>query len=120
MGKKTVMGLTGLVTGFVNGLFGSGGGTLVVPAMEQFLHVKTHKAHATAIAVILPLSVLSLLIYFWQEELAMVWQVAFWASCGGIIGGRIGAKLLGKLSGLWLHRIFGLFLLAAAVRMALC
>lgn len=118
MGEKGKIRLTGLVTGFVNGLFGSGGGTLVVPAMERFLHVETHKAHATAIAVILPLSVLSLLIYFWQGEMA--WQVALWASSGGIIGGRIGAKLLGKLSGMWLHRIFGLFLLAAAVRMVLC
>ena len=118
MGEKVKIRLTGLVTGFVNGLFGSGGGTLVVPAMERFLHVETHKAHATAIAVILPLSVLSLLIYFWQGEMA--WQVALRASGGGIIGGRIGAKLLGKLSGMWLHRIFGLFLLAAAVRMVLC
>ncbi|MEI3522967.1 MAG: sulfite exporter TauE/SafE family protein [Anaerotignum sp.] len=75
MGEKEKIRLTGLVTGFVNGLFGSGGGTLVVPAMERFLHVETHKAHATAIAVILPLSVLSLLIYFWQGEMA--WQVAF-------------------------------------------
>lgn len=118
MGDQTVKALTGLVTGFVNGLFGSGGGTLVVPAMERFLHVQTHQAHATAIAVILPLSVLSLLIYFWQGEMA--WQVALWASGGGIIGGRIGAKLLERISGIWLHRIFGLFLLAAAVRMVLC
>ena len=50
MGEKGKIRLTGLVTGFVNGLFGSGGGTLVVPAMERFLCVETHKAHATAIS----------------------------------------------------------------------
>jgi len=35
--------LIGMVTGFANGLFGSGGGTIVVPAMERFLHVEEHK-----------------------------------------------------------------------------
>ncbi len=114
--KKT---LIGIVTGFANGLFGSGGGTIVVPAMERFLHVEEHKAHATAIAIILPLSVLSLIIYLWKTDVAAVWQLALWASAGGLAGGLVGAKLLAKVSGLWLHRIFGAFMLAAAVRMML-
>ena len=109
----------GLVTGFANGLFGSGGGTIVVPAMERFLKVEEHKAHATAIAVILPLSLLSLGIYLWKTGLGEVWQIAFWASVGGLVGGIVGAKLLGRISGIWLHRIFGAFMLAAAVRMIL-
>ena len=107
------------MTGFANGLFGSGGGTIVVPAMERFLAVEEHKAHATAIAVILPLSLLSLAIYLWRTGLGGVWQVALWASAGGLAGGALGAKLLPKVSGLWLHRIFGGFMLAAAVRMLL-
>ena len=98
MSEKWKKTLIGIVTGFANGLFGSGGGTIVVPAMERFLHVEEHKAHATAIAIILPLSVLS---------------------AGGLAGGLVGAKLLAKVSGLWLHRIFGAFMLAAAVRMML-
>ncbi len=109
----------GLVTGFANGLFGSGGGTIVVPAMERFLKVEEHKAHATAIAVILPLSLLSLGIYLWKTGLGEVWQIALWASVGGLVGGIVGAKLLGRISGIWLHRIFGAFMLAAAVRMIL-
>ena len=111
--------MIGCVTGFANGLFGSGGGTIVVPAMERFLGVEEHKAHATAIAVILPLSVLSLLIYLWKTGLGDVWQTALWASAGGLAGGFVGAKLLNKVSGIWLHRIFGVFLIAAAVRMIL-
>lgn len=111
--------LVGIVTGFANGLFGSGGGTIVVPAMERFLGVEEHKAHATAIAVILPLSVLSLLIYLWKTDVSEVWQLALWASAGGLAGGVAGAKLLSKVSGLWLHRIFGAFMLAAAVRIML-
>ena len=109
----------GLVTGFANGLFGSGGGTIVVPAMERFLNVEEHKAHATAIAIILPLSVLSLAVYFWRTGLGEVWRIAFWASVGGLAGGVVGARLLRRVSGIWLHRIFGAFMLAAAVRMIL-
>lgn len=109
----------GIVTGFANGLFGSGGGTIVVPAMERFLQVEEHKAHATAIAVILPLSLLSLCIYAWKTELGAVWQIALYASVGGLAGGLVGARLLRRISGTWLHRIFGIFMLAAAVRLIL-
>lgn len=111
--------LIGTVTGFANGLFGSGGGTIVVPAMERFLEVEEHKAHATAIAIILPLSILSLVIYLWKTGFHEVWQIALWASVGGLVGGVVGAKLLSKISGIWLHRIFGGFMIAAAVRLIL-
>lgn len=119
MTKKWKQWLIGIVTGFANGLFGSGGGTIVVPAMERFLQVEEHKAHATAIAVILPLSILSFVIYIWKTGFGQVWQIALWASAGGFVGGIVGAKLLNRVSGIWLHRIFGAFMLAAAVRMLL-
>lgn len=112
---KTI--LIGAITGFVNGLFGSGGGTIVVPCMERFLNVEEHKAHATAIAIILPLSLLSIAFYVWKTD--VLWSVALYASLGGVIGGFIGAKLLNKLSGVWLHRIFGVFMIVAAIRMIL-
>ncbi len=117
MQKKRKHIAIGLITGFANGLFGSGGGTIVVPAMERFLDIEEHKAHATAISIILPLSLLSLVIYCWKTDVQ--WSIALWASVGGIAGGFVGAKLLSKLSGIWLHRIFGLFMIAAAVRMIL-
>lgn len=119
MGKNWKKLVIGTVTGFANGLFGSGGGTIVVPAMERFLGTEEHKAHATAIAIILPLSILSLAIYLWKTGLGEVWQVALCASAGGLAGGIVGAKLLSKVSGIRLHRIFGGFMLAAAVRMLL-
>lgn len=119
MTKKQKTAAIGIVTGFANGLFGSGGGTIVVPAMERLLGVEEHRAHATAIAVILPLSLLSLGIYLWRADLGTVWRVALWASAGGLVGGFVGARLLNRISGIWLHRIFGAFMLAAAVRLIL-
>lgn len=109
--------LIGVITGLLNGLFGSGGGTVAVPAMEKFLNIPTKKAHATAIAVILPLSVVSLVIYF--RNVNMDWKTVVSVSAGGVFGGYVGAALLQKLPGKWIHRIFGAFMLAAAVRMIL-
>ena len=45
--------IIGAFTGFVNGLFGSGGGTLLVPILNNILKVEEHKSHATALAIII-------------------------------------------------------------------
>ena len=115
MSEKLTKAVTGVLVGVANGLFGAGGGTLLVPALEKFLHLETHKAHATAIAVILPLSVLSIFFYLRAGETP--WAAIAWISAGGVLGGFIGAKLLNKFTSPWLHKIFGICMAAAAIRM---
>jgi len=105
----------GILVGLANGLFGAGGGTVLVPALERFRPLETHKAHASALAVILPLSVISALIYVWGVEVD--WPAVGFVSAGGIIGGILGARLLRKLSAGWLNMLFGLFLAVGAIRM---
>jgi len=105
----------GTVTGFANGLFGSGGGTLLVPALQRFFKMETHKSHATALTVILPLSILSALIYIRGDTVD--WKAVLWITVGGVPGGFVGAMFLTKLSSKWLHRLFGAFMIAAAIRM---
>jgi len=109
--------IIGIITGFTNGLFGAGGGTIVVPAIEKFLNVETHKAHATAIAIILPLSILSTFIY--GKGVNTDFKTIIYICIGGVIGGYLGAKFLSKISSKWLHKIFGAFMIVAAVRMIL-
>ncbi len=109
--------LIGITVGFCNGLFGSGGGTVVVPAMEKFLDFEEHKAHATAIAVILPLTVVSAIVYICRGFLNM--GIAWQASLGGVAGGVVGGVLLKKISAPVLRKIFGVFIIAAAVRMVI-
>jgi len=113
--KKLKIIPIGLVVGLANGLFGAGGGTLLVPALEKILKFETHKAHATALAVILPLSVLSAGLYIWGVDVD--YQVVILVSVGGVVGGVIGAKLLKRLSAGWLNMLFGIFLAAGAIRM---
>lgn len=115
--KKILRWIIGAVTGFVNGLFGAAGGTVLVPCLERFLNYKPYKAHATAIAVILPLSVLSSFIYI--KDIKPDLNLLLFVIIGGVVGGLVGAKLLKKISSKWLHRIFGVFMCIAAVKMIL-
>lgn len=105
----------GLVTGFLNGLFGSGGGTVIVPFMEEVLNTDEHKSHATAILIIFCYTLVSLFFYAKGKKLDLALAVK--VSLGGIAGGILGARLLKKLSGKAIRKIFGIFMIAAAVRM---
>ena len=107
--------LIGVFTGFVNGIFGSGGGTLLVPILNNLLKVEEHKSHATALAIIIFLTGASSTIYISKGtyDIDLTVKVAI----GSIIGGFIGAKLLCKLTGRFLRISFGLIMIIAALRM---
>ena len=105
----------GIAAGFLNGLFGSGGGTLIVPFSEKFLKLDPQKSHATAIFIISGFTVVSLIFYAFSSGLD--YKNAMYVSTGGVFGGYIGAKLLAKLSFSAIHKIFGSFMILAAVRM---
>ena len=105
----------GIVTGTANGLFGSGGGTVAVPAMVHLLGADEHKAHATAISVILPLTLVSSVFYILKGHVD--WEMTLNVTVGGIAGGYIGARLLNICPENTLRKIFAIFMIAAGVRM---
>jgi uncharacterized membrane protein YfcA len=107
--------LIGLVTGLCNGIFGAGGGTILVPAMVIFLGVRENKSHATAISIIIPLSLISS--FFYISKGLTDWNLTYKVALGSIIGGYIGSRILNKFSDCTLRRIFGASMVAAAVRM---
>ena len=51
--------VVGLVAGFLSGLFGVGGGILIVPALVLVLHFDQRLAHGTSLAAVLPIAVAS-------------------------------------------------------------
>ena len=87
-------GLGGLSVGIANSVFGGGGGMLAVPILRKF-GLEERKAHATAILVILPVSFLSFLVYFYKRlyDLSVLVPTAL----GVTAGGALGAVLLNKL-----------------------
>jgi uncharacterized membrane protein YfcA len=107
--------LIGIFTGFVNGIFGSGGGTLLVPILNNIVKVEEHKSHATALAIIIFLTSASSVIYVSRGtyDISLTLKVAI----GSVIGGILGAKLLCKVTGKFLRISFGTIMIIAALRM---
>ena len=114
--KKTFFQIiSGFFAGFINGLFGGGGGMIIVPSLRRFLGYRTNSSHATAIAVILPLSVVSGAFYtaFGNFE----WQPVIFTTLGVTMGGIAGAILLKKLRSDIVTLIFSAVMLLAGIKM---
>ena len=107
--------LIGSFTGFINGVFGSGGGTLLVPILNNILKVEEHKSHSTALAIIIFLSTTSSIIYISKGTLDI--NLTIQAAIGSIVGGIVGAKLLSKVTGKFLRIGFGIVMIIASFRM---
>lgn len=107
--------LIGLVGGLLNGLFGAGGGSIVVPAMEMFLDMDEKKSHATAIAVILLLSAVSSVFYLKHG----FFDLKLWipVTIGGMLGGLVGAKALSRISKSGLKIVFGGIIMITAFKL---
>lgn len=107
---------SGLAIGVVNGLLGAGGGMLAVPFLKK-LGLEQKKAHANAVAVILPISILSASLYIIKDYVNLSDALPFIPT--GVLGAVLGTFLLKKISPLWLKRIFGGFMIYAGVRLLL-
>lgn len=114
MNKRWKYGLSGAAAGLVSGLFGGGGGTVLVPLLTGWCKMEQKQAFANCVAVIFPLCVLSAVIYLLRTGLRLVTALPYLV--GGLAGGFVGGKLFGKVSAPWLRRIFGVFLVYGGVR----
>ena len=84
----------GVATGLANGVFGGGGGMLAVPLLKKTGY-QEKQAHATAILVILPVSIFSFWVYFLQGFYDF--SVLIPTAIGVTAGGLLGAYFLDKL-----------------------
>jgi len=112
---KAIVG--GCFCGLINGLFGGGGGMIVVPILTLALALPIKKAHATAILIILPLTIISTIFYllFGSVNFSLILPVGV----GVLIGGILGALLLKKLSSKIVVIIFAVLMFAAGIKMLL-
>ena len=97
---------TGALVGLANGLFGGGGGMIAVPLLKK-LGMEERSAHATAIAVIFPVSVASFLVYAYGGFCDF--SVLIPTAIGVFLGGIIGAKLLQTLPERTVKILFSIF-----------
>ena len=87
---------------------------LLVPMLVQVCGLSQRKAFATSVAVILPMCILSSIIYLFRG--GVDWMAALPYLLGGLIGGFLGGKLFKNVKMDWLRRAFALLILYGGVK----
>ena len=110
--------ILGLVAGVFGGMFGIGGGTILIPALVYLLGLTQLQAQGTTLAAMVPPIGLLAAIRYWQAGNVKL-SVAAMLCIGFFIGGLIGASFVQNISEPVLKKMFGIFLLVIAMNMIL-
>ncbi|MDQ1124626.1 sulfite exporter TauE/SafE family protein [Microbacterium trichothecenolyticum] len=103
----------GLLAGLMSGLFGVGGGTVIVPLLVLVLGFDQRLAAGTSLAAIVPIASVGVITYAVEGHVA--WLPALILAAGAVGGAQIGTWLLPKLSQTALRWSFVAFLLVVIV-----
>ena len=97
----------------MNGLFGAGGGMVLVPLLNHFSDFPEDEVFPASVSIVLPICLVSLSL---SDNASVPWDLAIPYLIGSAIGGII-AGLLGKnIPVKWLHRTLGAVILWGGVR----
>ena len=113
--RSVLLVLVGTVAGFLSGVFGIGGGILIVPGLIYVGGMDARRAHGTSLAAVLPISIASLIAY--SRGGNVDWAVAAWLAAGAMTGAWIGTALLAVISKRKLAIVFSILLVVAGVRL---
>ena len=106
--------IAGTAGGLINGLFGGGGGMVLLPLLTKWSRLEARSAFATCVAVIFPMCFVSAAVYVWQVRPDLSMLLPYLA--GGVAGGIAGGMTFEKVPVRLLKAIFGAFLLYGGVR----
>jgi len=98
----------GLAAGLLSGVFGIGGGVVIVPALIYLAGFRQHMATGTSLAVLLP-PVGIAAVYEYYRHGNVNFYAAIVIAIALAIGGWFGAALANRLSGPYLRLAFGIF-----------
>jgi uncharacterized membrane protein YfcA len=101
--------LIGLIGGVASGLFGVGGGVVVVPALIYWAGFSQHKATGTSLAVLLPPIGLAATIEYYRHGNVDI-RAAIILAAMMFVGAWGGAYLANQMKGPHLRLLFGVFL----------
>ena len=104
-----------LIIGFLNGFFGGGGGMLCVPFLKKCFCLEDKIAHATTLLIMLPLSIISVVIY--SKNMAILKSEYLGIIIGVILGGIVGSLTLKKISNKAINIIFCIIIIYGGIRM---
>ena len=115
--SKTKCAFSGAAAGLINGLMGAGGGMVLVPLLVRWCGLEDKHAFATAISIILPLSIVSIVVYAMKAPLPFADAWPYLA--GGLAGGLLGGLLFRKMSANLLHKLLGAVILWGGIQLLL-
>lgn len=114
--KKITKALSGVLIGFINIVVGACGGIIAVESLKKE-NLNQTEAHATAIAVMLPLTLISTGLYLFRGTVKL--SDSYIYIIPSLVGAIIGSWLLPKIPKKILSKLFSVFIIYAGVRMIL-
>ncbi|MBN2379632.1 sulfite exporter TauE/SafE family protein [candidate division WOR-3 bacterium] len=113
-----LVGVVGVASGMLSGLFGVGGGILIIPSLVLILGFNQHEAQGTSlVALLLPVGILGVIRY-WKAG-NVNWIAGLIIAAGLFVGAYFGAGWANKINEIWLKRAFGILLILAGIRFIL-
>ena len=107
--------VVGILAGILAGMFGVGGGFLMVPLYVLWMGLDQRRSHATSLAAVLPIAAAGAIGYSTSDYVD--WHAAAVLLVGSIFGALYGVKLLGKVSLKFLQLGFAALLYLSAMRL---
>lgn len=107
--------ITGLLAGIICGLFGTGGGMILVPSFIYLSKIEPKKARGTSLCCMLVMVAVSSIFYYKNNYIN--WKLGLLCAIGGIFGGYLGAKILKKFPDYILKILFICFLIYVSYKM---
>ena len=106
----------GVVAGVAAGMFGIGGGLIIVPALALLYGMSQHAAVGTSLgAILLPVGALGAWVYWRNGNLNIGYSLLL--AAGLVVGAYLGARLVEPVSDLTLRRMFGGFMFIVSIKM---
>jgi len=109
--------ILGIFAGTSSGLLGIGGGVIMVPVLALLCCFGQKNAQGTALAVMVPMTLLGAWRYWQNPQVEMNAAVIILVVCGALVGTLIGTELASRLPSSTLRKIFALVMLIVAVKM---
>lgn len=113
MQEKWKIALAGAFAGSINGLFGAGGGMILVP-MLSLIGFDEEEIFPSSVSIIFPICFVSLA--FSAMAAPLPFSEAAGYLIGGVIGGIIAGITVNKIPVKWLHRLLGILIIWGGIR----
>ena len=106
--------LAGFCAGSINGLFGAGGGMVLVPLLTALTDIDDDAVFPASVSIILPICVVSLSMTI--NSTTALWKTALPYLLGGSLGGLLAGQWGKNIPTIWLHRLLGGLIIWGGVR----